>query len=79
MKKESHWNHRVIEGEDGRGEKYVGIHEVYYDKKGKINGWTLEPKILADDIKGLEWTLKEMMKALKTPVLKEVKNKLVRK
>ena len=29
------WNYRVIKKED-----YLEIHEVYYDKKGKPNGYT---------------------------------------
>lgn len=33
-----HWNYRVI-NTDGM----LGIHEVYYNKKGEIEYWTEEP------------------------------------
>ena len=38
-KKKMSWNHRVLAHKDG-DEMYLQIHEVYYDKDGKPNGYT---------------------------------------
>lgn len=46
----SHWNHRVmrhVEKDDAGGDVlesiWYAIHEVYYDAKGNVDGWTAEP------------------------------------
>lgn len=39
------WNYRLVRKRQRslvRSNWYYDIHEVYYTKKGRINGWTLE-------------------------------------
>jgi hypothetical protein len=37
------WNYRVISKPDSSGQAdQFGIHEVYYDSAGRIEGWTEE-------------------------------------
>lgn len=48
------WNYRVVKRTESvphLGEPVIsyGIHEVYYDKSGKINGVTEEPVIISCD------------------------------
>ena len=33
------WNHRVMKSKDG-DDYFYQIHEVYYDKEGKVDGYT---------------------------------------
>jgi len=33
------WNHRVMKHKDGEDD-FFQIHEVYYDKNGKVDGYT---------------------------------------
>jgi hypothetical protein len=51
----STWNYRVIAQEDPEfGEVVYGIHEVFYDDEGSIDGWTKAPvPFLADSKVGL--------------------------
>lgn len=63
------WNHRVLAFiyED---EVQLQIHEVYYNKKGKPNGYTSNPiSINGGSLKDIKWTLKQIKKCLKKPVL----------
>jgi len=70
------WNYRVVQTLDGS----LGIHEVYYDKHGKINGWSEGPiSICVDEEEGIDaikWDLKHMKLALKKPVLREIREKI---
>ena len=34
------WNYRVIKTLERGEQPYYAIHEVYYSKKGKPNGWS---------------------------------------
>ncbi len=34
------WNHRIMRRVGKDGEPYYGIHEVYYDKNDKVEGYT---------------------------------------
>lgn len=65
------WNYRIIK-HDKSEPAYFAIHEVYYDEKGKIQGWTADPIEIAGDSKQevLE-TLKHMIDDAKQSVLKE--------
>ena len=48
----STWNYRVVASEDPEfGEAIYTIHEVFYDDKGKIDGWTKSPALFAADSK----------------------------
>ena len=40
------WNYRIVKYADGRG---YGLHEVYYDKKGKEISMTETPAIFVGD------------------------------
>jgi len=42
------WNHRVLLTEQD-GEKSCCIHEVHYNKRGKIVGWTKDPIAVCSD------------------------------
>lgn len=47
------WNYRVMRYKD----KSIGVHEVYYDDRLNITGWTKDPIIVGDDIDELLHTL----------------------
>ena len=65
------WNYRIIHYKDGG----YGLHEVFYEKGGKIDGWTEHPInfVCGEDegpkgiIDGLELALKDCS----LPVLEE--------
>ena len=64
------WNHRILANVQDNGSVYFQIHEVYYDKFGKPDSYTLNPITLgAEDIDGIKWTLKRIKKCLKKPIL----------
>ena len=55
-------------------DEYLAIHEVYYDKKGNPESVTRQMISIMgeegkDSLKSIKWTLKEMTKALKKPIL----------
>lgn len=63
------WNHRVLAFvyED---EIRLQIHEVYYNSKGKPNGYTANPIFVnGESLKDIKWTLKQMKKCLNKPIL----------
>jgi hypothetical protein len=62
------WNHRVTKQVRATHTEY-GISEVYYDKKGKIIGWTDPVQPYGESRKELRKELKHMLKAFKHPVL----------
>lgn len=68
------WNHRVIKKvEKDDTQVWYGIHEVYYDKDGNVDGYTMEPRrLLGENIDELRWTLEKMIEALEKPVLIEI-------
>lgn len=41
------WNYRIIEFGT-----HLALHEVYYDKRGKVRGWTAEPAGFISDLAG---------------------------
>lgn len=61
IKDMSHWNYRIFEYSDGT----LGIHETYYDKDGKVNGWTLLPLFTGDSVKELLEVLEMIKKDIK--------------
>jgi len=71
-KPKSHWNYRIMAHaptEDAKDEVYLQMHEVYY-KKGKPKSYTTEPIIVgSEDKKGIRWSLRQMKRALKKPIL----------
>lgn len=36
------WNYRIFRHRHEKGDTYA-LHEAYYNKKGKCDGWTVEP------------------------------------
>lgn len=69
----SHWNHRVVRWnhkDDKPPCVTYGIHEAFYDDKGKVWGITERPvEVDADSPKELRETVKWMTSALKHPIL----------
>ncbi len=56
----SHWNYRVVE-RDG----VLGLHAVYYDDSGNIEGWSEIPfSPVAESIDELRTTLELMLESL---------------
>ena len=63
------WNYRIMRRQHPTGEALYGIYEVYYDKEGKVEGWTENSMTgeweTLDDLKGdLEYLLKAFDKEL---------------
>lgn len=74
------WNHRVVKRtytyKRGNGkelkEVVYGIHEAHYNRRSTRTPWaiTADPiDVVGDNVTGLRWTLRAMLRALKTPVL----------
>lgn len=65
------WNYRVFRHQYTKdGKCYYAIHECYYDKDGKVNGWTeraIEP--YGDTVEELQDVLEMMGEAFSKPVL----------
>lgn len=65
----STWNYRLM-AHESKDEIYFEIHEVFYNKKGKPDGCTMNPVTVGGESKkGIKWTLKKMKKACKKPIL----------
>jgi len=77
------WNHRIL-AHKHKGKVYLSLHEVFYDKKGKPDGYTENPiTVVGEDLKSIKWTLKKMKQCSKKPILwagkkfpKKFKNKI---
>ena len=58
------WNHRVMKHKDGEDDFFT-IHEVYYDKEGKVNGYTAKGTSPGgNSLQELKENLKLMLKSL---------------
>lgn len=67
------WNHRVL-AREYKDEVAFEIYEVYYDKKGKPNGYIQDPiSVHGSSMKDLKWVLNKMKECLKKPILYEGK------
>jgi hypothetical protein len=73
-----HWNHRVVKrtsrwkSKDGKEHKSVWyqIEECFYEGKRKTPFAFTEGKAVGgESIKEIEWTLKQMLKCLKRPII----------
>lgn len=73
-----HWNHRVVKrtskykdhNKKEIKEVYYRIEECYYSEKGKVPHSTTDGLIIqGESVKDLEWTLKQMLKCLKNPII----------
>ncbi len=60
------WNYRIIH-HDKKGTKYLAVHEVFYDEKGRIESWTADPIDVSGETK------KEVLETLRM-MLKDVTN-----
>lgn len=74
------WNYRVVETKTDTQfgvMSRLGIHEVFYDEDGNVNGWTADPvdvswcpEDLEDPNFSPEVILDRMRKALKLPIIR---------
>jgi hypothetical protein len=64
-----HWNHRVVEFEDGYGDKWFSIQEVFYDENDKPTGYC-DPFVGSETLEGLKEVVARMQEAVAQPVLK---------
>jgi len=63
------WNHRILAHKFDSG-IYLQIHEVYYDKNGKIDSYTINPiTVCGDDLESIKWTLDRMAECIDKPIL----------
>lgn len=70
------WNYRIIKREQ-LGEVSLQLHEVYYDKKGDMNSWSINPIApCGETVIELGDDLARMQEALIKPVLIENNNEL---
>lgn len=65
------WNYRILASKDGLGYSYFEIHEVYYNKKGIPDRYTVHPVTVGSEEghEGIKWVLDNMAKALDRPIL----------
>ena len=70
------WNYRIVEDENG----WLSLREVYYNKKGKPDRWTVDRVALyAENMQEFVYMNYLMQKAFNKPILKIAGNKLVEK
>jgi hypothetical protein len=63
------WNHRVMKSKDG-DDDYYQIHEVYYDKDDKVNGYTARGTLpCGNSLEELREDLERMLKSLDKEIL----------
>lgn len=63
------WGYRLLKTKDGDDDFYQ-IHEVYYNKDGKVDGWTVNAVTVGGHSKAeVKWALEQMLEALnKEPI-----------
>lgn len=72
------FNYRLVEKENYFEEKYYEVHEVYYDRRGKITGWSKEPiSIGVSDLKELKQQVKHIRDAGRKTVLRIEGKKMI--
>jgi|TARA_R110002167_G_scaffold147043_1_gene339026 hypothetical protein len=63
------WNHRVMKQKDG-DDDYYQIHEVYYKKNGKVDGYTARgTSPCGNSLQELREDLELMLKSLDKEIL----------
>jgi hypothetical protein len=63
------WNHRILVHKNG-DEMYFQIHEVYYDKESKPDGYTANGvSVGAESLVGINWVLEKMKECASKPIL----------
>lgn len=65
------WNHRILAHKTYDSEDvYFQIHEVYYNKQGIPNSYTVSPvSVGGDDLYEITWTLNKMLESKEKPIL----------
>jgi len=63
------WNYRILAHEYNK-EIYFEIHEVYYNKDGKPDGYTAEAiSVGGEDMRSITWILNKMKGCREKPIL----------
>jgi len=58
------WGYRLLKTKDGDDDFYQ-IHEVYYNEKGKVDGWTANAVTVGGHSKTeVKWVLEQMLEAI---------------
>jgi hypothetical protein len=71
-----YWNHRIIKHTNKDGYSYFGIHEVFYNSKDEIYGYSNEPIDISEStLDELRETLQMMMSCLNKEILEADKIK----
>lgn len=75
------WNHRVMKRVTKYG-TYYGVHEVYYDSEGKVDGYTTHPvSVAGESIEEIKQYLEMILNCLDKDILdyeEEEKNEILR-
>ena len=56
------WNYQILKHIEEDGSVWFGLHEVYRDKEGYIDGWTQNPSVVGDTVHEVIVSLKMMMR-----------------
>jgi len=64
-----HWNHRVVEMDNGDGDKWYEVCEVYYNEDSKPIGYC-DACIGSETLEGLKGEIARFSEALTHPVIK---------
>jgi hypothetical protein len=58
------WGYRLLKTKDGDDDFYQ-IHEVYYNDKGEVDGWTVKGAMVGGHSKTeIKWVLEQMLEAI---------------
>ena len=58
------WGYRLLKTKDGDDDFYQ-IHEVYYNEKGEVDGWTVKGATVGGHSKiEVKWVLEQMLEAI---------------
>lgn len=75
------WNHRVMRRTTKYG-TYYGVHEVYYDSEGKVDGYTIHPvSVAGESVEEIKEYLQMILNCLDKDILdyeEEEKNEILR-
>jgi hypothetical protein len=64
------WNHRLLAYHHEDEGVSLKVHEVYYDKQGKPNGYTSNPITIEGESKeDVAWVVEHIGKCLDKPIL----------
>jgi hypothetical protein len=64
-----HWNHRVVEMDNGDGDKWYQICEVHYDENDKPIGYC-DTFVGSETLEGLRGEIARFSEAVAHPILK---------